>query len=82
MTDLEGVRLNRGAGDGCVKPSTSVYTARCSFAPCLGASTIVRTGAKQASLPMIVSHSSRVLVLSIALSFAFNSGHCVVSCCC
>ncbi len=70
------VRLNRGAGAGCITPSISTNVPRSALCGCLGASSKLRTGAKQISVASIISHHwSRVFVLNNALNLLFNSGH-------
>ena len=74
----DGVREKRGAGAGCVTPSTSTKVLRATLCGWLGASARLSTGAKQTSVPsMIAHHSSRVLVLITAASLAFSAGQAV-----
>jgi len=71
----EGVREKRGAGAGCVTPWRLTKILRAAMCGCPGASAMVRTGAKQTSVPsMILHHSSRVLLLNTSTSFAFSAG--------
>ena len=59
------VRLKRGAGAGCFRPSRSMIIWRAMLCGCSAASAIVSTGAKQTSVcSMIEHHSSRVLPLN------------------
>ena len=54
----EGVRLKRGAGAGCTRPSTSTKVARAWLCGCRWASHGERTGTAQASVPSkIAVHS-------------------------
>ena len=58
------VRLKRGDGAGCMMPSTSTKVLRALLCGCSGASKIDSTGAKQTSVPSMISrHSSRVFAL-------------------
>src|ERR1700694_5864457 len=66
----EGVREKRGAGAGWVTPWRSTKIFRAAMCGCFGASAMVRTGAKQMSVPsMILHHSWRVLLLNTSVSF-------------
>src|SRR2546423_100570 len=67
-----GVRLKRGAGAGWVTPPTSVNTWRATLCGWRGASSSVRTGAKQTSVPSMISHhSARVFCLKMAAIRSF-----------
>ena len=71
----EGVREKRGAGAGCMMPSTSTKILRSAMCGCFGASDSDSTGAKQTSVPsMIAHHSARVLALEHLVIFAFIAG--------
>ena len=71
-----GVRLNRGDGAGCSKPSRSTIVSRACTWGCAAASSIVSTGAKHASVRSSTSHhSSRVLLMNSAVNRSRRSGH-------
>src|SRR6476646_547675 len=65
----EGVREKRGAGAGWVTPWRLTKIFRAAMCGCLDDSLMVRTGAKQTSVPsMILHHSLRALVLNTSAS--------------
>src|SRR5216684_4568243 len=66
----DGVREKRGAGAGWVTPWRLTKIFRAAICGCSGDSLMVRTGAKQTSVPsMILHHSLRVLLLNTSTSF-------------
>src|SRR4029078_2673695 len=70
-----GVRLKRGAGAGCVTPSTSTKVLRSALWGWRGASSRSRIGAKQTSLPsMTLHHSACVFDLKICASLERLAG--------
>ena len=72
---IEGVLENRGAGAGCMTPWRVRKTPRDTMCSCREDSVIVKTGAKQTSVPsMILHHSSRVLLLKTSASLCFSFG--------
>src|SRR3954470_17706387 len=69
------VREKRGAGAGCVTPCRLTKTLRAAMCGCCGASAMVRTGAKQTSVPsMILHHCSRVFVLKTPTRLCLRAG--------
>src|SRR6202030_3243069 len=65
----EGVREKRGAGAGWVTPWRSTKISLAAMCGWFGASRMVRTGAKQTSVPSMILHqSSRVLLLNTSAS--------------
>src|SRR5881398_1502147 len=78
----DGVREKRGAGAGWVTPWRLTKIFRAAMCGCSGASLMVRTGAKQTSVPsMILHHSSRVFVLNTSTSLCLSEGHALRSIC-
>ncbi len=76
----DGVREKRGAGAGWVTPWRSTKIFRAAMCGCFGASAMVRTGAKQMSVPSMILHqSSRVLLLNTFASFSFSAGQALRS---
>ncbi len=76
-----GVRLNRGAGDGCKTPSSSTKVARSRLWGCSAASRRFSTGAKHASVPSRISHhSERLFEAKIDANRRRTSGHRDRSC--
>ena len=68
------VRLNRGAGAGCVVPATSTNVPRSTLCGCSAASPIVSTGAKHTSVASMISHhSARVLLANTSVRRAFSA---------
>ena len=76
------VRLKRGAGAGWTTPSTSTNVSRARLWGWAGASASESTGAKQTSLPSMISHhSSRVFVRKIAANRSVTFAHSLRSNC-